>query len=172
MFCVKCCVSWTVGLKSWVNLKKHSQIMLVRKVRVEVDKCSLQLVHSEGGRSHEVAGSVLGALRFSKLPPHTPGGWHPSYFLIELCSGEFCIWTILASFLEEKMRKGGGIQQTNQPQIAHVNEHRKYDYVTQCSEPVLICHMNNTHCTSTWLGGPISVKESLLVNKIRKRKWI
>ena len=46
--------------------------MLVRKVRVEIDKCSLQLVHSQGGRAREVAGSVLGALRFSKLLPHTP----------------------------------------------------------------------------------------------------
>lgn len=163
-------------LKCWVKElgkpKKYSQIMLVRKVSVEVDKCSLQLVHSQGGRSHEVAGSLLGAVSFGKLLPHTPGGWHPSYFLIELCSGEFCIWTTLAPFLGEKRRKGGVIQQTNQPQTAHVNKHRKYDYVKQCPEAVLICHMNNTHCTSTWLGGPISVKESLSGNKIRKRKLI
>lgn len=149
MLCVLNC--W---VKELGKPRKYSQIMLIRKVRVEVDKCSLQLVPSQSGRSHEVAGSRLGAVSFSKLLPHSPGGWHPSYFLIELCSGEFCIRTTLASLLGEKRRKGGGIQQTNQTQTAHVNEHRKYDYVNQCSEAVLICHMNNTHCTSTWLGGP------------------
>ena len=65
--------------------------------------------------------------------------------------------------------KRGGREGAFKPQIAHVNEHRKYGYVMQCSDAVLICHMNYTHCTSTWLGGPISVKESLLVNQIRKR---
>ena len=69
MLCVlNCCV------KELGKPRKYSQIMLIRKVRVEVDKCSLQLVPSQGGRSHEVAGSRLGALSFSKLLPHTPGG--------------------------------------------------------------------------------------------------
>lgn len=145
------------ALSCWVKQlrkpNKYSQITLVRKVRAEVDTCFSQLVHSHGDMSREDTGSQLGAVSFSKLLLHNPGGRRPSYFLIEQSSGEFCIWTSLPSFLGEKGRKGGDIQQTSQPQTAHVNERRKHGRVMQCSDAALICHTNNTHCTSPWVKG-------------------
>lgn len=137
------------GWKSRINLANAHKLMLARKVRVEVDKCSHSWLTAMVPGPKEahcmellVSANCCLILQEAAAPPTF---WQ-SRVLVSPAYGPL-------SLLLLKERRGRDIQQTSWPQTACINEHGKGDCVMQTSEAILICHMNNTHCTSTRVGG-------------------
>lgn len=148
MFHVKCCVPWAV----WWKLNKYSQIILVRKVRVKIDKRSLQHVHVHSDRSRKDAQVYCVELSVTDCClKFQAAAASPTHFFIE-----FLVSSVYKSpsflFWGEKREEGGHVQQSNRPQVVFVNECKKCDCVTWGSDDILISCMNIAHRTSTWVG--------------------